>query len=116
MLALASPASLKGVLSAREAATFLAEGFRRGGTEELQRRIDAGELELRQDWVDLREIVARVVSAVRRRGAAQKFETNLPPDLPLVKADATLVDQVITYMRRSIMTIMGIVFGHRAGR
>jgi len=31
--ALASPASLKGVLSAREAAAFLAEGFRRGGNE-----------------------------------------------------------------------------------
>jgi glycerate kinase len=31
--ALASPASLKGVLSAREAAAFLAEGFRRGGAE-----------------------------------------------------------------------------------
>jgi len=58
-------------------------------------RIDAGELELRKDWVDLREIVARVVNIVRRRGAAQKFETNLPPNLPLVKADATLVDQAI---------------------
>jgi glycerate kinase len=31
--ALASPASLKGVLSAREAAAFLAEGFRRGGAD-----------------------------------------------------------------------------------
>jgi two-component system sensor histidine kinase KdpD len=58
-------------------------------------RIDAGELELRRDWVDLREIVARVVNAAKRRGAVQKFETNLPPDLPLVKADATLVDQAI---------------------
>jgi two-component system sensor histidine kinase KdpD len=58
-------------------------------------RIDAGQLELRWDWVDLREIVARVVSAVRRRGAAQKFEINLPSELPLVKADATLVDQAI---------------------
>src|SRR5207248_9762163 len=31
--ALASPASLKGVLSAREAATALVEGLRRGGAE-----------------------------------------------------------------------------------
>jgi glycerate kinase len=31
--ALASPASLKGVLAAREAAALLAEGFRRGGTD-----------------------------------------------------------------------------------
>ncbi len=33
VLALASPASLKGVLSAREAAALLAEGLRRGGVE-----------------------------------------------------------------------------------
>jgi two-component system, OmpR family, sensor histidine kinase KdpD len=58
-------------------------------------RIDAGQLELRRDWVDLREIVVRVVNAVRRRGAAQKFEINLPSDIPLVKADATLIDQAI---------------------
>jgi glycerate 2-kinase len=42
--ALASPASLKGVLSAREAAAFLAEGFRRGGTEATELPIaDGGE-------------------------------------------------------------------------
>src|SRR2546423_12228591 len=33
MHALACPASLKGVLAAREAATALAQGFRRGGVE-----------------------------------------------------------------------------------
>ena len=32
-------------------------------------RIDAGALELRRDWIDLREIVDRVASAARRRGA-----------------------------------------------
>ena len=37
-------------------------------------RIDAGALELRRDWVDLREIVERVVSAARRRGARQRIE------------------------------------------
>jgi glycerate kinase len=42
--ALASPASLKGVLSAREAAAFLAEGFRGGGTEATELPIaDGGE-------------------------------------------------------------------------
>ncbi len=44
MSALASPASLKGVLSARDAAAFLAEGFRRGGTEAVELPIaDGGE-------------------------------------------------------------------------
>jgi glycerate kinase len=42
--ALASPASLKGVLSAREAAAALAEGLRRGGAEALELPIaDGGE-------------------------------------------------------------------------
>jgi glycerate kinase len=42
--ALASPASLKGVLSAREAAAFLAEGFRRRGAEAQELPIaDGGE-------------------------------------------------------------------------
>ncbi len=58
-------------------------------------RIDAGALELRRDWVDLREIVGRVVSAERRRGAKQQIETRLPDDLPLVRADATLAEQAI---------------------
>ena len=58
-------------------------------------RIDAGALELRRDWIDLREIVDRVASAARRRGARQHIEVDLPADLPLVRADATLVEQAI---------------------
>jgi two-component system sensor histidine kinase KdpD len=58
-------------------------------------RIDAGALELRYDWVDLREVVERVVSAARRRGAPQRFDINLPADLPLLRADATLIEQAI---------------------
>ena len=52
-------------------------------------------LELRQDWIDLREIVDRVASAARRRGARQRIEVDLPADLPLVRGDATLVEQAI---------------------
>ena len=58
-------------------------------------RIDAGALELRRDWIDLREIVDRVISAARRRGAVQPIEVALPSDLPMVRADATLVEQAI---------------------
>jgi two-component system sensor histidine kinase KdpD len=58
-------------------------------------RIDAGALELRRDWIDLHEIVDRVASAARRRGAPHKIEVALPADLPLVRADATLVEQAI---------------------
>jgi two-component system sensor histidine kinase KdpD len=58
-------------------------------------RIDAGALELRRDWLDLREVVERVVNAARRHGARQKFDIELPQDLPLVRADATLTEQAI---------------------
>jgi two-component system sensor histidine kinase KdpD len=58
-------------------------------------RIDAGALELRRDWIDLREIVDRVTSAARRRGARQRIEVALPSDLPLARADATLFEQAI---------------------
>jgi two-component system sensor histidine kinase KdpD len=56
-------------------------------------RIDAGALELRWDWIDLREIAERVVSAARRRGALQAIETKWSADLPLIRADAALVEQ-----------------------
>lgn len=59
-------------------------------------RIDAGALELRKDWIDLREIVDRVVNAARRRGAKQTIEVRLPTDLALVRADALLAEQALT--------------------
>jgi two-component system sensor histidine kinase KdpD len=58
-------------------------------------RIDAGALELRRDWIDLREVAERVVNAARRHGARQRIDVELPSDLPMVRADATLVEQVI---------------------
>jgi two-component system sensor histidine kinase KdpD len=58
-------------------------------------RIDAGVLELRRDWTDLREVVQRVVSAARRRGAMQAIEISLPADLPLLQADAALIEQAL---------------------
>jgi two-component system sensor histidine kinase KdpD len=59
-------------------------------------RIDAGALELRKDWVDLREIVNRVVSAARRRGAVHRIEARLPDTIPLLRADAMLVEQALS--------------------
>lgn len=58
-------------------------------------RIDAGALELRRDWIDLRDSVNRVVNAARRRGVKQPVAIDLPADLPLVRADATLIEQAL---------------------
>ncbi len=67
-------------------------------------RIDAGGLELRNDWVDLRETAARVASLARRRGARKRIETDLPEDLPLVRADATLVEQALGNVVENALT------------
>jgi two-component system, OmpR family, sensor histidine kinase KdpD len=58
-------------------------------------RIDAGALEVRRDWVDLREIVQRGADAARRHGAKQRIEVRLPDGLPMVRADAKLVEQAL---------------------
>jgi two-component system sensor histidine kinase KdpD len=58
-------------------------------------RIDAGVLELRKDWVDLREIAERAASALRRRGAEHTIVVDLPANVPPVRADSTLAEQAI---------------------
>jgi two-component system sensor histidine kinase KdpD len=58
-------------------------------------RIDAGALELRRDWIDLREIVERVVSSAKRRSSSHNLIVNLPERNPLVRADALLTEQAI---------------------
>ena len=58
-------------------------------------RIDAGALELRKDWVDLREIVERVINAAKRRGAALAAALDLPATLPLIRVDASLIEQAV---------------------
>ena len=58
-------------------------------------RIDAGGWSCGWDWIDLREIVDRVVMPARRRGARRKSRASCLRDLPLVRADASLVEQAI---------------------
>lgn len=60
-----------------------------------RRQSHAGGLELRQDWVDLREIADRAAHAARRCGASQAITVELPAGLPLIRADALLVEQTI---------------------
>ena len=59
-------------------------------------RIDAGALEVRRDWVDLREIVERVASAARRRGARADDRGRAAAKIcRLIRADAKLVEQAL---------------------
>jgi two-component system, OmpR family, sensor histidine kinase KdpD len=70
-------------------------------------RIDAGALEVRRDWIDLRDTVDRVVSATRRRGAAIAIDVRLPPDLPLIRADALLIEQALGNVVNNVVAHAG---------
>ena len=67
-------------------------------------RIDAGALEIRRDWVDLREIVERVISLAKRRGATLAVELGLPAELPLIWADAILIEQAVANVVNNVVS------------
>lgn len=56
-------------------------------------RLQAGALEIRRDWTDVREVLERVAAAARRRGAPQAITVTASPGLPLAVADPILLEQ-----------------------
>lgn len=58
-------------------------------------RLEAGALRLKRDWVDLGELIAAAVGRARSRLGSRKVETHVPAGLPLVRADFTLLQQVL---------------------
>ncbi|MDF2997883.1 MAG: hypothetical protein K0R27_3520 [Xanthobacteraceae bacterium] len=58
-------------------------------------RLEAGALDMRKDWIDVVELMNRAVAAARKRGAPQKFVVTAAPNLPLIEADQSLIDQAL---------------------
>ena len=58
-------------------------------------RLEAGGIALDRDWHALGEIAGSVLRRLRERLAAHPVRVELPPDLPLVRVDATLIEQVL---------------------
>jgi two-component system, OmpR family, sensor histidine kinase KdpD len=67
-------------------------------------RIDADALELRRDWVDLREIVERAINLAKRRGATLAVALDLPAEVPIIWADAILVEQAIGNVLNNVVS------------
>lgn len=59
-------------------------------------RIEAGALPHTRTWVDVGELVELVLARLKGRLAARPLEVSIAPDLPLVAANATQIDQVLT--------------------
>jgi two-component system sensor histidine kinase KdpD len=57
-------------------------------------RIQAGAINPRADWCDLADVAASAAAGVRARLGDHPIEFDLPPDLPLVQADAAQLERV----------------------
>jgi two-component system sensor histidine kinase KdpD len=58
-------------------------------------RLEIGAIRLERDWGSLGEIAGAVLRRLRERLATHLLMVDLPDDLPLVRVDATLIEQVL---------------------
>jgi two-component system, OmpR family, sensor histidine kinase KdpD len=59
-------------------------------------RIEAGAVNPRTDWCDLHDTVASAAEHVRRQHGEREIELRVPPDLPLIRADAAQIERVFS--------------------
>ena len=59
-------------------------------------RLQSGSIALQRDWASLSEILGAVLQRLRERLATHMVMVELPDDLPLVRVDSVLIEQVLT--------------------
>jgi len=58
-------------------------------------RLESGAIELRRDWGSIAEIAGAVLRRLEERLSGHMLMVDLPEDLPLVRVDAALIEQVL---------------------
>ncbi|BCV21982.1 sensor histidine kinase [Moorella sp. Hama-1] len=58
-------------------------------------RLESGMIQLKQEWCDLEDIIGVALGQLRETLQDRPLEINIPPELPLVKVDFTLIEQVL---------------------
>ena len=58
-------------------------------------RLEGGALVTRREWVDIRDVLRAAVGQVSRRLEDRKVERDFPPELTMVKADPSLLEQAL---------------------
>ena len=58
-------------------------------------RIETGALKVEKDWVSIAEITGSVMRRIGSMAVAHRLLLDMPDDLPLIRADATLIDQAL---------------------
>ncbi len=58
-------------------------------------RLESGHISLRTDWCDVHDLVNRVTNSLKQELLPYRLATDIPSDMPLVKIDFGLMEQVI---------------------
>lgn len=58
-------------------------------------RLEGGGLNIRSEWVDVRDVLGAALDRVSRRLGGRRVTRDYPPDLPLVRVDAALLEQAL---------------------
>lgn len=58
-------------------------------------RLDAGDLDLKKDWVDVGDAIRAAAERGRKNFPRRRVDLALAPELPLIRGDATLLEQTI---------------------
>jgi two-component system sensor histidine kinase KdpD len=58
-------------------------------------RLEGGGLNIRTDWVDVRDVLGTALDRISRRLGERKVTRDFPAELALVKADSTLLEQAL---------------------
>ena len=68
-----------------------------------QNRLESGVLRAKMDWCDGHDLVVSAHRALGSRITGHPLTINIPPDLPLFRADAALMEQAITQLLLNAM-------------
>jgi two-component system sensor histidine kinase KdpD len=58
-------------------------------------RLEGGGLNIRSEWIDVRDILGAALERVSRRLGERRVTRDFPPELALVKADSALLEQAL---------------------
>ena len=66
-------------------------------------RLDAGAVELNRQWYPLEEIIGTVLTRLQKRLAGRRVSVKLPPGIPMIYADAMMIEQVLINLLENVL-------------
>ena len=60
-------------------------------------RLESGFIQPRKDWCDINELVYSTVNKIEEKKISQKIVININPNLPLVRTDKIMLEQIVAH-------------------